>query len=58
MEDHTVSTELVIGPEAKKPLVLKVPLFISDMSFGAISEEAKVGDGVGCRDGRHRHLLW
>lgn len=42
MEDQQVGTELVIGPEAKKPLVLKIPLFVSDMSFGALSEEAKV----------------
>lgn len=42
MEDHPVATELVIGPEAKKPLVLKIPLFVSDMSFGALSEEAKI----------------
>jgi len=42
MEDQTVATELVIGPEAKKPLVLKIPLFVSDMSFGSLSEEAKV----------------
>ncbi len=42
MEDHVVGTELVIGPEAKKPLVLKIPLFVSDMSFGALSQEAKV----------------
>ncbi|MCP4433711.1 MAG: glutamate synthase [Gammaproteobacteria bacterium] len=42
MEDHSVGTELIIGPEAKKPLVLKIPLFVSDMSFGALSEEAKL----------------
>jgi len=42
MEDHAVGTELVVGPEAKKPLVLKIPLFVSDMSFGALSEEAKI----------------
>jgi len=42
MEDHPVTTELVIGPEANKPLTLKIPLFVSDMSFGALSEEAKV----------------
>ncbi len=41
-EDASVGTELVIGPEAKKPLVLKIPLFVSDMSFGALSEEAKI----------------
>ncbi len=42
MEDQAVGTELVIGPEAKKPLTLKIPLFVSDMSFGALSEEAKI----------------
>ena len=42
LEDTTVGTELIIGPEAKKPLVLKIPLFVSDMSFGALSEEAKI----------------
>jgi len=42
MEDQHVSTELVIGPETRKPLTLKIPLFVSDMSFGALSEEAKI----------------
>ena len=42
MEDQDVATDFVIGPEAKKPLILKIPLFVSDMSFGALSEEAKI----------------
>ena len=42
MEDRPVATELVIGPKAKKPLKLAIPLFVSDMSFGALSEEAKI----------------
>ena len=42
MEDQEVTTELVIGPETNKPMVLKIPLFVSDMSFGALSEEAKI----------------
>lgn len=42
MEDANVGTELIIGPEAKKPLKLDIPLFVSDMSFGALSEEAKI----------------
>jgi len=37
-----VGSELVIGPNARKPLVLDIPLLVSDMSFGALSEEAKV----------------
>ncbi|GIU17240.1 glutamate synthase [Shewanella sp. c952] len=42
MEDVAVTTELVIGPKARKPLKLSIPLFVSDMSFGALSEEAKI----------------
>jgi glutamate synthase domain-containing protein 2 len=47
MEDQAVATELVIGPQAKKPLKLTIPLFVSDMSFGALSEEAKVALATG-----------
>lgn len=47
LEDTQVGTDLVIGPEAKKPLHLKIPLFVSDMSFGALSEEAKVSMAKG-----------
>jgi glutamate synthase domain-containing protein 2/CDGSH-type Zn-finger protein len=42
MEDAEVGSELVIGRKAHKPLRLDIPLFVSDMSFGALSEEAKV----------------
>jgi methylamine---glutamate N-methyltransferase subunit C len=42
LDDVAVGTELVIGPGAKKPLRLAIPIFVSDMSFGALSEEAKV----------------
>lgn len=42
LDDAEVATELVIGPDADKPLRLDIPLFVSDMSFGALSEEAKV----------------
>ena len=42
LDEDPVETRLVIGPEAKKPLTLDIPLFVSDMSFGALSEEAKI----------------
>ncbi|NNF15224.1 MAG: Rieske 2Fe-2S domain-containing protein, partial [Gammaproteobacteria bacterium] len=42
LDDEAVGTQLVIGPGARKPLQLDIPLFVSDMSFGALSEEAKV----------------
>ena len=41
LDDEEVGTELVIGPGAARPLRLAIPLFVSDMSFGALSEEAK-----------------
>ena len=36
-----VATSVTIGPHAAKPLQLDIPLFVSDMSFGALSQEAK-----------------
>jgi len=42
LDDHKVTTSVTIGPRAKKPLVLDIPLFVSDMSYGALSEEAKI----------------
>jgi glutamate synthase domain-containing protein 2/nitrite reductase/ring-hydroxylating ferredoxin subunit len=42
LDDEAVGTDLVIGPNARKPLRLEIPLFVSDMSFGALSEEAKI----------------
>ena len=33
---------MTIGPKAAKPLHLAMPLFVSDMSFGALSAEAKL----------------
>ena len=42
LDDEPVGTDITIGPRAKKSLQLKIPLFVSDMSFGALSEEAKV----------------
>ena len=47
LDDDPVGTEVVIGPNAKKPLTLKIPLFVSDMSFGALSEEAKISLAMG-----------
>lgn len=41
LDDEEVGTDVVIGKSAKKPLTLRIPIFVSDMSFGALSEEAK-----------------
>ena len=47
LDGAEVGTELVIGPNAAKPLRLDIPLLVSDMSFGALSEEAKVALATG-----------
>ena len=47
LDDESVGTNLVIGPNASKPLELDIPLFVSDMSFGALSEEAKIALATG-----------
>ena len=37
-----VSTRTVIGKHARKPMVLESPVYISHMSFGALSRESKI----------------
>ena len=46
-EEVDVDSELVIGPNAERPLRLKIPIFVSDMSFGALSQEAKTALATG-----------
>ncbi len=42
LDEVPVDTTTLIGPNADTPLRLEIPIFVSDMSFGALSEEAKV----------------
>ncbi|MGC9353703.1 MAG: glutamate synthase-related protein [Mariniphaga sp.] len=41
-DEIVVNTKVTIGKNAQKPLVLEIPIFVSDMSFGALSREAKI----------------
>jgi len=41
-EDEPVNTKTVIGPKAEHPLVIETPVFISHMSYGALSKEVKI----------------
>ena len=41
-QDEPVSTETTIGPKARHPLVIEVPVYVSHMSFGALSREVKI----------------
>ena len=40
-EDEPVRTETVIGPAARHPLVIDTPVYVTHMSFGALSREVK-----------------
>lgn len=43
LEEHAeVNIRTVIGKHAKKPMVLEGPVYISHMSFGALSKETKI----------------
>ena len=41
-KSQPVNTITTIGPSAASPLVLETPLFVSHMSYGALSKEAKL----------------
>ena len=43
LDEHAnVNTTTVIGKHAKKTMILENPVYVSHMSFGALSKEAKV----------------
>ncbi len=41
LDNDEVNTVTVIGKNAKKPMILQSPVYISHMSFGALSKEVK-----------------
>lgn len=47
LDHEKVNTKVIIGGNAKKPLSLDLPIFVSDMSFGALSKEAKIALSMG-----------
>lgn len=47
MEHDEVDLTTVIGKHAKKPMVLGGPVYISHMSFGALSRETKIALAMG-----------
>lgn len=46
-ETDEINVRTVIGPNAKHPLVIETPIFVTHMSFGALSREAKVSLAMG-----------
>jgi len=45
--DENVDTKTIIGPKARKPLVISMPVIVSHMSFGALSKEAQSALALG-----------
>jgi len=41
-QNQTVNTQTTLGPRAQHPLVIDTPIYITHMSFGALSKEAKI----------------
>jgi len=48
-EDEPVNTRTVLGRSAAKPLAIAMPFYVSHMSFGALSREAKIALARGSR---------
>ncbi len=46
-KSQPIQTRTVIGPAAAVPLVIETPVFVTHMSFGALSKEAKVSMAKG-----------
>jgi len=42
-----VNTRTVIGPKARHPMVIETPVFVTHMSFGALSKEVKIAIAQG-----------
>jgi glutamate synthase domain-containing protein 2 len=53
LDEHApVNTRTVIGKHAKKPLVIETPVYVSHMSFGALSKEIKLALAMGSAENK------
>ncbi len=48
-EDEPVDMKTIIGKTAKQPLEINIPFYVSHMSFGALSREAKIALAKGTK---------
>jgi glutamate synthase domain-containing protein 2 len=46
-KDTAVNTRTVIGPKARYPMVIDTPVYVTHMSFGALSKEVKIAIAKG-----------
>jgi rubredoxin len=45
-KETAVNTRTVIGPKARYPLVIETPVYVTHMSFGALSKEVKIAIAI------------
>ena len=41
-KEDTVNTRTVIGPKSQHPLIIETPVYVTHMSYGALSREVKI----------------
>ncbi len=51
-DGDAVNTQTIIGKNAKKPMVIESPIYISHMSFGALSKEIKTALSMGSAEAK------
>jgi glutamate synthase domain-containing protein 2 len=49
LEDENVNLKTIIGKTAKIPMEISMPVDVSHMSFGALSEEVKTAFAIGSK---------
>lgn len=50
LDDEEVDTQVILGEKRAQPITLRAPIFVSHMSFGALSKEAKMALAKGTAD--------
>ena len=49
LESEPVETRFFLGPRAKRPLELRIPVYVSHMSYGSLSPESKTAMALGAK---------
>ncbi|MCI0394560.1 MAG: glutamate synthase-related protein [Chloroflexi bacterium] len=49
LDDEPVDLTCVVGPRARKPIRLRIPVYVSHMSYGSLSPESKTAMATGAR---------
>lgn len=49
LDDEPVDVQCILGPQAARPLELRIPVYISHMSYGSLSPESKTALAAGAK---------